>query len=534
MKIADRLKDARSAAKKGQTQQAVNQYNRVLSEFPANKMAIQGLVEIAGGDATKKALNTEYFSVNAYMNAGQLETAEKKGRALVKKHPKIPEFHVILGTVLSNRNKPKEGAECFRRARKLDPMSITARQNLSKALLTIGEPEEAIEVVNELVKLDPNNALSYRRKASAQRLAGDMAGCQETLETALKRFPKDTLLLELLAVVKKYEKADDPDIERLASVLDTSELAPKARRKLTISYARSLESAGAAERAVAAYKVGNAMRKNELEYDFSNDKKQFEIIRSHFKTPLPPLQSDDGLPNPIFIVGMPRSGTSLTEQIIASHSQVHGAGELGFWGHALKSALIDTKPSSSAAIGSDGLKKLRKDYREILAETANGKPYVTDKMPSNFRWVPVLAAVFPDAPILHMRRDPRATCWSIWKLPFPASGLGFAFDADDLVAYYKQYESLMNYWDELLPGRVDHVVYEYLTENQESETRRLLDICGLPWEDDTLEFHKADRSVATASTAQVRQKMYKGSSEAWRKFAPHLPELFEAFPEYEY
>lgn len=531
VKVAERLSEARNAVKQGDMATAQAHLFNALVDFPKNKKLADGLADLMGGDAKTKALNKEYFVAMALNHRGDFEEAEAKTRVLLKKAPDRPEILNLMGSIAATSDRPHEALQFFTRALELNPRKTSILKNLGKAQLRAGEVESALQTFKRLLDAAPDDPTAHRRVAAAQRHAGDNDGARETVEKALERFPEDVFLLEFLAIVKKYDQPDHPDILRLTELLKSGKLNKEGVRKLSISAARSLEKTGDPARSIRAFKHGNALRKEELDYDFSRDKKVFDKIRANFDAPLEPLGADDDWPKPIFIVGMPRSGTSLMEQILASHSQVFGAGELGWWNNNTQAKLMELGPTRKLKYRPEELTEMRNGYRALLKSLSNGEKYVTDKMPMNFRWIGLMSAVFPEAPILHMCRDPRATCWSVFKLPFPAGGLGFTFDANDVVKFYGEYRSLMDFWDEVLPGRVSHVSYEHLTENQESETRRLLELCNLPWEDATLEFHKSKRSVATASTSQVREKMYKGSSEAWREFAPYLPELFDALPE---
>ena len=223
---------------------------------------------------------------------------------------------------------------------------------------------------------------------------------------------------------------------------------------------------------------------------------------------------------PIFILGMPRSGTTIVEQIISSHSQVHGAGELLIL-HRLAVPLdLGEQP-----INSDNILKLRKAYLNELGKVSAGSNFVTDKMPQNFQYIGLILKALPEAKIIHVQRDPAATCWSNFRYFFSAGGLGYAHNLDDLSQYYKLYVELMDFWSEKYPDSFYQIDYEYLTENQEAETRRLIDYLELDWEDSLLNFHNSGRHIATASSNQIRKKMYINSSLEWKKYETHLHQL---------
>ncbi|MDA9798054.1 sulfotransferase [Luminiphilus sp.] len=225
---------------------------------------------------------------------------------------------------------------------------------------------------------------------------------------------------------------------------------------------------------------------------------------------------------PIFIVGMPRSGTTLVEQIISSHSQVTGAGELSFadqFGAAIANGLSEANDES--------LLNFRGKYLNKLQNVSNGNLIVTDKMPQNFRYIGLLAAAFPEAKIVHVKRNSAAVCWANYKQYFRSKNIGYCYAIDDVLSYYKLYENLMEFWAKRLSKRIYNLDYELLTVNQESETRQLIEYLGLDWDENCLSPQNNTRSVATASTLQVRQKVYQGSSEQWKKYEPFLNGAFD-------
>jgi hypothetical protein len=225
---------------------------------------------------------------------------------------------------------------------------------------------------------------------------------------------------------------------------------------------------------------------------------------------------------PIFVVGMPRSGTSLTEQILASHPEVYGAGELSFWKSA--SARVGTTSIESGATP-ELSESLAADYGRLLATLAGGRGTVVDKMPGNFAHLGMIHAALPHARIIHMQRNPIDTCLSLYFQNFHVAH-SYANDLDDLAHYYDQYLSLMSHWQRVLPeDSILEVPYEALVAEPEAWSRRMVEFVGLPWDDSCLEFHATHRSVRTFSRWQVRQKISARSVERWRRYAAHVGPL---------
>ncbi len=283
--------------------------------------------------------------------------------------------------------------------------------------------------------------------------------------------------------------------------------------------------------AIACLARANALRQSAEPYDFDAQSAVLAKLKAAFAEGVATLGEADraaiALPaRPVFIVGMPRSGTSLVEQILASHSQVHGAGELTTIATALDR--LGWHPGGVARrFDAATLREIRQDYATALDRLRLTRAVVTDKAPLNFRHVgPVLAAM-PEARVLFLRRDARATCWSNYSNSFAGPANNFGNDMVDTARMYRLHLDLLDFWTALYPDRVTVVPYEPLTEYQEDESRKLVAAAGLDWEDACLDFHETDRAVRTVSAGQVRQKMYTGSSEAWRRYAPWLGPMLE-------
>jgi hypothetical protein len=245
-----------------------------------------------------------------------------------------------------------------------------------------------------------------------------------------------------------------------------------------------------------------------------------------------PLSSEPSAFNPIFIVGMPRSGTSLVEQIISSHHLVHGAGELTNLPSIIGPIATDHVNQDVYKLPEKAFLSIREQYLDVLSNLNVPESVITDKLPLNFLYIGFILIAFPEAKIVHMKRDARAVCWSIYKSNFTNTGNGYSYNIDDLAGFYGLYIDIMNFWHQLFPGKIYDMCYEDLTTNQEEETRKLLQYCELDWDENCLSFHKNKRAVRTASALQVREKMYQGSSEAWKKYEVHLKPLIKALSAY--
>ena len=395
-----------------------------------------------------------------------------------------------MGVVVQEQGKFEEAIEVFKKAIELKPNYAGAHNNMGIAFQEYGKREEAIEAYTKAIVIKPDYADAHRS----------------------------------LSFLKKYV-FEDPQIEQVKNLLSLEGVSDADRCSLNFTLAKMYDDIGELNKAFKHLSDGNALRKRLLSYSINQDKDFFTKLKKTqpllLKNSLQIKQSSND-PSPIFILGMPRSGTTLVEQIISSHSKITGGGELNY------TQLFSFKLASEVShITTSAISKFRKKYLSELAKLSKGNHFVTDKMPQNFRFVPLICATFPEAKIIHVQRNAAATCWSNYKNYFALKGLGYSYDLHDVVSYYELYTDLMKCWQSQYDERIYNLDYEKLTSDQENETRKLIKFLELNWEEACLSPHKNKRIVRTASHQQVRQKVYKGSSEAWRKYERHLNGAFD-------
>lgn len=471
---------------------------------------------------------------NALKDKGDLEAAIASYQEAIRLKPDYAEAHNNMGTVLLAQGHAEAAIASFERAIELKPDYARACNNMAAAhndlgmeLSSQGDFAGAKAHYKTAIKLNPAHFSGYNNLGDVLKVQGDLAGAIESFEQALKLDPGNIRVHRNLSVIKKY-KAGDPQIEQMRKIAAQEELSLQDKIRLGFALGKACDDILEVDEAFKWLSLGNRLRKEELAYDILSDLPQFSQVKESFaQVPLPPVAGRQAGHRPVFILGMPRSGTTLVEQILASHSAVFGAGELPLATSSLKTAGWPPRPSE------DGyLSRFREEYLRGLSAFGVSETFITDKMPLNFRWVGFILSAMPEAVVIHTRRDARATCWSVFKNYFSSSGNGYSCDLADAVAYYKMYADMMDFWHEKFPGRIYDLSYEALTQNQEEETRKLLRHVGLDWEDACLEFHKSDRAVLTSSLAQVRQKMYGGSSEEWKKYERHLGPMIEGLQGY--
>lgn len=464
---------------------------------------------------------------NALLSLGKFEDASRSFARALQLQPSFDRALVGYGKSLNLMGYHRQGVEFLERGIQLRPDEPRWHNELGNALSDLGRIEDAISSYRRAIELDPEYAEGHSNLGNALGAAGRHEDAVASYEEALRVQPDLCETHYILGFVKDFSPGD-VRISELCAMLESDALSESDRCFLTFTLGKAHEDIGNVAKACEYYQQGNRLRKQTLDYDIAGDRERFAHIRSLFEASMAaraeaqtPRRGD--APRPIFIVGMPRSGTSLVEQILASHSSVHGAGELRFASRIMAPIVRHFSTASDKPTSTDLFSTLRHEYLGDVEDIAGGLPVLTDKMPGNFLWCGFLLEAMPEASIVHVQRDPVATCWSLYKRRF--DHYHFSNDLVDLGRYYLMYEDLMGFWRERFPDRIYMLDYETLTENQERETRKLLEYCNLPWEDACLEFHTTQRPVQTVSGQQVRKKMYSGSSEAWRPFEACLEPL---------
>jgi tetratricopeptide (TPR) repeat protein len=464
---------------------------------------------------------------NAMLEARSFEAAAQSFARALQLQPTFGPALVGYGKSLNLMGFHRQGAESLERGIRLKPDEPRWHNELGNALTDLGRVDDAVECFERALALEPAFAEASSNLGNALSDLGKYDEAQTNYEQAIRLRPRFCEAHYNLSLVKEFN-AEDEQLAQLHELSDDNRLPDEDRCYVCFALGKAYEDIGDFDKSFSYYAEGNRLRKRALGYDIDRDREHFDKIRSLYAAAARVAESwspaaDSKQKRPIFIVGMPRSGTTLVEQILASHSTVHGAGEQ----HAVSRILSPIQRDFDSTPGEDVpvtvLDRIRDGYLAEIDYLAGDLPVVTDKMPGNFVWAGLLLCAMPEAKIVNVRRNPVATCWSMFRRLFGSNG--FTNDLADLASYYGMYEEHMAFWHSALPGRIYDLDYESLTEHQEPETRALLDFCELDWEPGCLEFHATRRAVRTPSGSQVRKKMYKGSSEAWRRYEAHLGPL---------
>lgn len=499
----------------GQHRSARAEFNRALELEPRSFLAHNNLCELSLQESRFKQV-LELCERADKMGLSNIAMLRRKAQALV-----------YLG-------QGDEAKACFDHVDRADPEYIACLKSIANAHRTLGQTQCAIDLLNEALAIEPNKLDVLLALATTFANHGDDTAAQACHEQILGLDPKNIRSLYGLSRFKGTN-LDGNFTDQLLSLSIQEDLSMTEQYQVGFSLARIYQNNDDIDNQMKYLRSANDRKKEADHYSIAKDELYFGEVRNVFErfNKLEPQELN--LPkserSPLFILGMPRSGTTLTEQILSAHSDVFGGGELRALEQNLRTCFT-REPIETMPLKASDFEEVSRNYHDFIGHMGHGEAYVTDKMPLNFRFTGFIHMMFPDAKIVHLNRDPRAVCWSIYSRNFAGSGNGYANDLDDLARFYRLYLDMMDYWRDTFPGKIYDLEYEQLTIDQEVETRRLLEYCELDWQDACLDFHQNSRSVRTASSQQVRQKMYQGSSEAWRKYEAHLTPLLEGFEKY--
>ena len=469
----------------------------------------------------------------AGMRLGRYEDAERLLARCVELAPGFTPARHNYATVLYRQNKPVEALAQVDRLLTEDPTNPGYRNLKAAALGRTGDYQQAITLYRSVLADQPRQPKVWMSLGHALKTVGRAADCIAAYRRCLDLAPGLGEAWWSLANLKTVAFTPD-DVAAMQAQLARADLTDEDRFHLEFALAKALEDAGDAPAAFASYSRGNALRRETLDYRAEETTDQVRRAKALFTPAFLAARAGQGHPadDPIFIVGLPRSGSTLIEQILSSHSQVEGTQELPdiiamarrLGGRARRASegrypevLADLSPADLAELGQSYLAGAQV-HRKL------GRAHFIDKMPNNWAHLGLILLALPNARIIDARRHPLGCGFSLFKQHF-ARGQGFAYDLTDIGRYYADYVDLMAHFDAVAPGRVHRVIYERMVADPEAEVRRLLDHCGLPFEAGCLRFYENDRAVRTASSEQVRQPIFADATDHWRTYAPWLGPL---------
>ena len=563
----------------GRGDEAVECLQQIVGAAPGQSAAhfdlSVGLSKIGKNDDAQQALEESFrldprrqkiFEGVRLQREGKAKEAELRFREILREDPTNATATRMLGSIALEEGRYRLATRLLRNATKLAPDYFGAWIDLSRALTEFEQLDEAREAIHQVIQLESQLAYPYVLLGNLETKVGDyeaavsafeqaldkqsnhggaLAGLGHALKTigrqdeaidryrnCVRNYPSFGEAWWSLANLKTFRFTDD-EIAVMEKHVDQERLIDETRVNINFALGKAYEDRGDNSNAFDRYDRGNKLRRPHESYD----PVQTETVHDHIiKTITPELLEScagfgDPRPDPIFIVGLPRSGSTLIEQILASHSMVDGTHELPDLPRVVRTInqwQVHSKgyPEALPLLDEVHFKELGEQYLESTRRYRKGAPRFTDKMPNNFSMVGLLALILPNAKIVNARRHPLDSCMGSYKQLF-YRGQAFTYDLVELGEYYLEYQRMMDFWHDILPGRVLDVHYEDMVADQENQTRRLIEHCALPWENDCLRFYETDRAVNTASSEQVRQPIYSKSVNSWRRFESHLGPLIE-------
>ncbi|HZW60329.1 MAG TPA: sulfotransferase [Woeseiaceae bacterium] len=526
----------------GRGEDADEAYREYLDLDPDKGVVASGINHLKAGrkveaiDSFRAALKKNPDNVDAMRFLATAYWQDKENlddtEALLRRATQIAPDYIaacmLLGTVLLERNKFAEAVRVFRDATAQAPQQGEVWAGLGNALARASEPHESARAFARAIELEPGSAGAQMGYAHTLKTLGDQPAALDAYRAAIRAKPDFGEVYWSMANLKVFRFEDD-EISAMEKQVGREDLSESAAIHFRFALGKAHEDKGDFDRAWHYYHTGNQRQRMQVKHDPLEMEERQRRIMDVFNAEFIAGNADCGCdaPDPIFIVGLPRSGSTLVEQILASHSQVEGTAELPILG---KIASSMGRYRSDRVEYPEIVKTFRKkDWRaygeQYMEESrhyrSTDKPYFTDKLPNNFPHVGLAQLILPHAKIINARRHPLDSCLGAYKQLF-AKGQHFTYDIQDLSEYYQQYHKVMTHWHAVLPGKVLDVHYEDTVTRLEWQVRRLLEHCGLPFEEQCLRFHETDRPVKTASSEQVRQPIYRSALGKWRHYETHL------------
>ena len=475
---------------------------------------------------------------------GRFDDAAKMFSNILRADPWNATALFNLGTLHHQRGRLKEAENCFRRILQKSPADADALMALAFVLLDGGDMASARPLAVKACEIAPTARLLSKAGILGREM-GDLKAAEELFVRAIEKDPSDISTFYALCAARKFS-ADDPVFKDFSSRdPDSPALSVDDRIKLRFALGKACLDAGDTDGSFRHYAEGNTLKKSTYKvFTIEKFEQYVDSVISLFTEETVKQHKGSGFDSarPVFIVGMPRSGSTLTDQILSSHPDVAGLGEVAYFRQGIP-AFTNTEipdyftpgtPSITAELmeklSPEMLQNIARKYLSVTDGFAAEARILTDKMLFNYLWVGLIRLSLPNAKIIHCTRDPADMGLSIWRLLF-RENMPWAYDLAEIGRYYKAYRKLMAHWEKLFPGDILEVAYESLVANQEEESRRLLAFCNLEWDDRCLNFHETERQVRTASAAQVRQPIYGDSVKRWKKYEKYLSPLLENLPE---
>ena len=530
-----------------QFDQSIESFNKAVEIHPLYEEALYnlGVVQKKAGkpddaiNSYQRAIGINSQNANAHNNLGNLLTQKGHIKQSIEHlnlalnlNPKFAEAHNNLGLANMELNKLHECINNFLLAIENNPQYEGAYINLGRVYRELNEFDNELNCYKKCLKIKPNASKILVQLGRAYRNRGENKLAIDCFESSLNFNPESYSAYFELANRSEY-KLNKEQIAKMESFAENDGLNDNDKINLNYALALIYEKNEDSDKLFSSLHRANSLRKKSLNYSLHDDEKRANNVKDFYQGSSNAkeikLHEKSKSKNPIFIVGMPRSGSSLIEQILSSHHNVYGGGELQIFRKILNPLLntfLNNRESFQEIIKDKNCyESIRYEYLESIDRLDFKEAFFTDKALLNFQYIGLILRALPDSKIIHIKRDAMAICWSNFKTNFAQRGIAFSNDLNDLVGFYKLYEEQMNFWHSEFPNQIYDLKYESMTKNQTIETKELLNFCNLDWDENCLHFYNNNRSVKTASKDQVRKKIYSGSSDAWKKYKNYLEPL---------
>tara|TARA_Y100000590_G_scaffold344886_1_gene394404 strand:+ start:123 stop:1691 length:1569 start_codon:yes stop_codon:yes gene_type:complete len=514
-------------------------------------------------------LKEEITSVVKIYESRDFDKAKAACKKLIENNPKVAFLYNLLGLILVEEKKIDEAISSFKEGLKIDPnyamiynnmgllfvnektirnkikaetyykKAISLDKNIAEPHNNLGSLYNSLEKYNEAIKsykkaieINSKFSYSYYNLGSLYITTGQFNDAKINLKEAIKLNPNFYEAHRALSRITKYTSDEEHFniLKNLYKNFKSNNLEHKIN--LSFSLGKAYEDLEDFDKSFDHYQEANKLFKNKIKFSLKEEKLKFQEIKDTYNLKLLDKFKNSGYQesSPIFIVGMPRSGTTLVEQILSSHAKVFGADEVEFIPELIKKNFgnhnIRLFFEGIMNFKKENLKNIGLDYTKKMNQISQNKEFATDKLPINFLYIGLIKMILPNSKIIHCQRNPKDNILSIFKNHFPSQKLNFAYDLKDIVEYYNLYAALMNYWNSLFTNFIFNIEYEKLILNTKDEVTKLLKFCNLEWSEDCLNFHNNKRPIKTASNSQARSKIYNKSIDSWKRYEKYLKDHF--------
>jgi tetratricopeptide (TPR) repeat protein len=549
LNLSEELGKAIKLHQNGNLPQAKSLYKKIIRHSPNHPDALHmlGILYTQTGkldtavDLMRKSIKNApgrpdylFNLARAYHDLGNLGGAIATYQEYLRLVPDDPEALHWLGRIWHDKKAYEQAIIYYRQALAKSPERVDFLNSLGLTYHAQGDFEQAVVCYEQALKYQSNDFVVLTNLGLVQKEQGRLEEAKVSVRKALSVKDDHVESHFLLSSLHKYSGNED-HINEMKSLFSQQNINDEQKMYLAFGLGKAYEDSGVYEKAFHYFKEGNKLKRKTYNYSKEGAEVEFKLIKRTFSKAFVQNNAKLGNPDntPIFVLGMPRSGTSLVEQILASHLNVYGAGELNYLRQIISqltkansvNQICENIPKSSEEL----ITRLGLDYVSEIRKLSAEAKFITDKMPHNFLWIGAIILALPNAKIISCLRDPLDNCLSIYKNHLFAEVHKYAYDLRELGHYYLLFQDLMRYWHEVFPGKIYDISYEKLVLDQEAETRKLLAHCDLSWDDACLSFHKTPRIVATASAVQVRKPIYKNSVQLWKRYEKQLQSLRDQF-----